>query len=463
MTTTTTGILTDRIFTPGLAQVAYLIADPESGEAAIIDPRRDVDEYVAWAEDRGLRFTAILETHVHADFVSGGKELSRVTGAPIYTPRMGDVEYEHTPVDDGDVIHVGRARLKAVWSPGHTPEHIAFLLLPDPESDTPVALYSGDVLFVGDVGRPDLLGQDATERLSNQLYETVTDRLKTLPGDVVVYPGHTAGSSCGKKIGDAPSTTIGAEKMGNYAFQHDTREAFVSDVMEGMPTPPAYYPQLKKVNKAGAAFLADVPDPRAMSTDDVRASMASGAMVIDVRDFAAFGQGHIPGAIFAGFGPNFHTWMGWLAPYDRDLIIVGGKDAPVDEIVTALRQIGLDRVAGYLEGGVDAWDGDIQSLPQLDVRTLQENLGDYHILDVRSPDEWEQGHIEGAMHHPATEIATGNLPTNLPTDKPLAVICGTGYRSSVANSILQAAGVDNLVNIAGGMTAWNEADLPTTR
>src|SRR5690606_847387 len=216
--TATTGILTDRIFTPGLAQVAYLIADTESGEAAIIDPRRDVDAYVAWAKERGLRFVAILETHVHADFVSGGKELSRVTGAPIYAPRLGEVEYEHTPVDDGDVIHVGRARLKAVWTPGHTPEHIAFLLLPDPESEEPVALYSGDVLFVGDVGRPDLLGDEATERLSNQLYETVTERLKTLPDDVIVYPGHTAGSSCGKKIGDAPSTTIGAEKFGNYAF-----------------------------------------------------------------------------------------------------------------------------------------------------------------------------------------------------------------------------------------------------
>lgn len=461
--TATTGILTDRIFTPGLAQVAYLIADTESGEAAIIDPRRDVDAYVAWAKERGLRFVAILETHVHADFVSGGKELARVTGAPIYAPRLGEVEYEHTPVDDGDVIHVGRARLKAVWTPGHTPEHIAFLLLPDPESEEPVALYSGDVLFVGDVGRPDLLGNEATERLSNQLYETVTERLKTLPDDVIVYPGHTAGSSCGKKIGDAPSTTIGAEKIGNYAFRHDSREAFVADVMEGMPKPPAYYPQLKKVNKAGATYLADLPAPRPLSLEDVRTAMANGSMVIDVRDFASFGQKHIPGAIFAGFGPNFHTWMGWLAPYDRDLVIVGGEDAPIDEIVTALRQIGIDRVTGYLDGGIDAWDGEVATLPQLDVRSLHASRGDYHVLDVRNPDEWAQGHIEGAMHHASTEIATGNLPANLPDDKPLAVICGTGYRSSVTASILQGSGVDNLVNVAGGMTAWNEAGQPVVK
>jgi len=260
--TTSTGILADRIFTPGLAQVAYLIADTDAREVAIIDPRRDIDEYVGWAEERELRFVAIIETHVHADFVSGGKELSRATGAPVYSPGPGEVEYEHIPIDDGDLINVGRARLKAVWTPGHTPEHMAFLLLPDRESDVPVALYSGDVLFVGDVGRSDLLGEEATERLSHQLYETVTDRLKTLPDEVVIYPGHTAGSSCGKKIGDAPSTTIGAEKRGNHAFQYNSRESFVSGVMEGMPAPPAYYPHLKKVNKAGATFLADLPEPR---------------------------------------------------------------------------------------------------------------------------------------------------------------------------------------------------------
>jgi hydroxyacylglutathione hydrolase len=456
-------VITDRIFTPGLAQVAYLIADREAGEVAIIDPRRDVDAYVAWAEERGLRYVAIIETHVHADFVSGGPELALRTGAPIYASRKGEVEYDHIPVDDGDEIQVGEARLKALWSPGHTPEHMAFLLLPTPDHDTPVALYSGDVLFVGDVGRPDLLGKDATEDLGKQLFTTVTERLASLSGDVVVYPGHTAGSSCGKKIGDAPSTTIGAEKTGNYAFQTDGQDAFVQQVLEDMPTPPAYYPVLKKVNKTGALLLSLLPEPSAMSPDEVRAAIADGALAIDTRSSEAYGEGHIPGALFAGYGANFHAWMGWIAPNDRDLVIVGGDEGSIDETVTALQQIGIDRVAGYLEGGMDAWDGDCSTLPHVDVQSLSHNLADYDVLDVRNPDEWKDGHIEGANHLPAYEIIGGETPKDERRTKPLAVICGSGYRSSVASSVLMARGLRNVVNVTGGMSAWNDAGLPTTR
>jgi hydroxyacylglutathione hydrolase len=453
-------VITDRIFTPGLAQVAYLIADEEAGEVAIIDPRRDVDVYVNWAEERGLRYVAILETHVHADFVSGGPELARVTGAPVYASRRGDVEYDHIPIDDGDVIRVGSARLKAVWTPGHTPEHVAFLLLPNPDNDTPVSLYSGDVLFVGDVGRPDLLGQDATQELGKQLYTTVTERLKPLPNDVVVYPGHTAGSSCGKKIGDAPSTTIGAEKLGNYAFQPDERDEFVEQVLKDMPAPPAYYPVLKKINKTGAPMISSLPEPEAMSASDVRTAISDGVLVVDTRSSGAYGEGHIPGAVFAGYGANFHAWMGWLAPYDRDLVIVGGGEGTVAEIVTALRQIGIDRVTGYLEGGMDAWDGEVSTLPQMDVESLSRNLDNYDVLDARNPDEWKDGHIEGADHLPAYEIIGGEMPSDEGRTKPLAVICGSGYRSSVASSVLMARGLKDVVNIDGGMSAWNDAGLP---
>lgn len=458
-----TTITLDRFFTPGLAQVAYVIADEETSEVALIDPRRDVDEYVRWAEARGMTFVAIIETHVHADFVSGGKELVRATGAPIYAPREGDVAYDYVAVDDGDIISVGKARLKALWTPGHTPEHMAFLLLPDPNSDVPVALYSGDVLFVGDVGRPDLLGQEATGKLSHQLYETVTERLKPLPDNVVVYPGHTAGSSCGKNIGDSPSTTIGAEKIGNYAFQHDERDAFISAVMDDMPDPPAYYPEMKKVNKAGAVLMDELSAPRPLSGEDLREAMSGGAMVIDTRTFTDFGAGHIPGAIFTGYGPNFHTWMGWIAPYDRDLILVGGDDALTDDILTALRQIGLDRVVGYLQGGMSAWDGETRTLPQVDVRSLKEYRGDYQVLDVRSPGEWQSGHIEDAHHVPANKIVRGETPEQASSEKPIAVICGSGYRSSVVSSMLLARGMTNIVNVPGGMTAWNDADLPVTR
>lgn len=455
-------IVTDRVFTPGLAQVAYIVADTSTGEAAIIDPRRDVGEYVSWAEERGLRYIAIIETHVHADFVSGGKELAKATGATVYASRLGDVAYDHVPVDDGDVIHVGSVRLKALFTPGHTPEHMAFLLLPNPESDTPEALYSGDVLFVGDVGRPDLLGEEATKELSKQLHDTVVNRLKTLPDDVVVYPGHTAGSSCGKNIGDAPSTTIGQEKADNYAFQEDEQGAFVEQVLRDMPSPPTYYPQLKKVNTTGATLIENLPAPRAMTVAELRSAQQNGALLIDTRQYWDFGAKHIPGALFAGYGPNFHTWLGWVAPYDRDLVIVN-DGSPVDDIVTALRQIGLDRIVGHLQGGMEAWDGETETLPQVDVRTLAETTDNYHVLDVRSADEWAAGHIEGAAHLPADEIARGEVPEAASGEKPIAVICGSGYRSSVSSSLLQASGVDNVVNVAGGMAAWNEAGLPVTR
>jgi hydroxyacylglutathione hydrolase len=454
-------MITDRIFTPGLAQVAYIVADEEAGVAAIIDPRRDVDEYVRWAEERGLTYVAILETHVHADFVSGAPELAAVTGAPIYASRLGESEFDHTPVDDGDIIEVGSIRLKALFTPGHTPEHMAYLLLPNPESDVPTALYSGDVLFVGDVGRPDLLGEKQTRGLAEKLFTTVNDTLKSLPDEVVVFPGHTAGSSCGKKIGDAPSTTIRAEKMGNYAFQPEEREAFIETVMADMPKPPTYYPFLKKINKVGAEKIENLSAPVAMSAGDVRSALENGALVVDTRTPEEFGEGHIPGSMFAGAGGSFHTWMGWVAPFERDVVVVSGGEWSVDEVVTALRQIGLDRVAGYLDGGIDAWDTELETTPMITAEELAANLDDYQVLDVRNESEWKDGHIASATLLPASEITDGALPEGMVEDKPIAIICGSGFRSSVASSLLQARGMDNLVTIQGGMEAWDAARLAT--
>lgn len=459
----------DRIFTPGLAQVAYLVADEAAGVAAIIDPRRDIDAYLDWATARDVRITAILETHVHADFVSGSRELAAATGAPIYASRLGQEEFTHTPLDDGDEVAVGAVRLRAYFTPGHTPEHMSYLLFDPAGGDRPLALFSGDALFVGDVGRPDLLGKGATRGLAEQLYRTVVDRLKTLPDDVVVYPGHTAGSACGKKIGDAPSTTIGQEKLVSYAFHARSEEDFIERVLVDMPAPPTYYPVLKRVNKAGAALLAALPAGTPLTPDMVAAQQAAGALIIDARTPEAFSAGHIPGAVFTGLGPNFVAWLGWLAPYDRDLILVLDHDADFVGARTELRRIGLDRVAGFLAGGMDTWRADgraIVTLPQLSVQELGARLaGDSQgltVLDVRSDDEWASGHIAGARHRYAGEIAQGaDIPLDDSTG-PVAVICGSGYRSSVANSLLQARGLRNLINVSGGMTAWQAAGLPTT-
>ena len=458
----------DRIFTPGLAQVAYLVADPAAGVVAVIDPRRDIDAYLDWANAHSVRIAAIFETHVHADFVSGARELAEATGAPIYASRLGHEEFAHTPLDDGDEITIGSVRLRAYFTPGHTPEHLSYLLFDPAHGDQPRALFSGDSLFVGDVGRPDLLGEAATRGLAEQLYHTVVDRLATLPDDVIVYPGHTAGSACGKKIGDAPSTTIGQEKLVSYAFHAPSQEAFITRVLADMPPPPTYYPVLKRVNKVGATLLADLPTGEALTPEMVATRQAAGALVVDARTPGAFGAGHLPGAIFAGLGPNFLAWLGWLAPYDREIILVLDHDEAFAEARTELRRIGLDRVAGYLAGGLDSWHSagrEVATLPQITVQELQERLAGAEppaVLDVRSDDEWTSGHIGAAEHLFAGLIAQG---ADLPLDGgsgPLAVICGSGYRSSVANSLLQARGYTNLLNVTGGMTAWQEAGLPTT-
>ncbi len=458
-------MIVERVYTPGLAEVAYMVADEAAGEMAVIDPRRDIDDYLAWAAERGLRIVAIGETHVHADFVSGARELAAATGAPVYAGRIGGTEFPHVPLDDGDEIRVGSLVLKALWTPGHTPEHIAYLLFDPAQGTQPLALFSGDVLFAGEIGRPDLLGPDAQQALIEQLHETVEQRLKALPDDVIVYPGHTAGSPCGKKIGDAPQTTIGQERAFNYAFNQHDRETFVRTVMEGMPKPPAYYPLMKKVNKVGPALLADLPDGARLSPADVAAKQAAGALVIDARSVRAFAASHLPGAVSVELGPSFAIWAGWLTPYDREVVLVVDDPAQFAEARTELRRIGIDDVAGWLEGGMTAWEAagqPLESTRTMSVADLAARLrseDDLVVLDVRDRTEWADGAIPGAVNHFAGEIAQGSEPP-VNGNGTVAVVCGTGFRSMVAASLLQARGRTNVVNVPGGMAAWREADLP---
>jgi hydroxyacylglutathione hydrolase len=461
-------VIIDRIFTPGLAQVAYLVADESTGDVAVIDPRRDVDAYIEWADERGFRITAILETHIHADFVSGSHELAARSGAPVYASWESEQSSPHTPLADAESVPVGSLSLKALWTPGHTPEHLGFLLIDPAQGTQPVALFSGDVLFVGEVGRPDLLGADQLQELATKLYHTVMDRLFRLPDDLIVYPGHTAGSACGKKIGEAPYTTIRGERIGNYAFQARSRDSFVQMVLNGMPLAPTYYPVMKQVNKVGATPLADLPEPNALDPTQVVTAAEDGAVIIDARPFEQFGEGHIPGAVAAGLGSDFVGWMGWLAPFDRDIILVLPSDDRLDEAVTDLRRIGLDRIAGYLAGGMRSWseDGrDTRTLPQISAQELahrREVRPNMIVLDVRSDEEWRDEHIPNGIHLYAGKIAQGADP-NLPKDSEIAIICGSGYRSSFVASLLMERGYRHLINVDGGMDDWNKRKLPITR
>ncbi len=462
-------MIIDRVFTPSLAQVAYLVADETTGDLAVIDPRRDIQACLDWASEHSLRISAILETHVHADFVSGAPELAAATGAPLYASRQGQQDFPHTPLDDGDEVRVGTLILRAIATPGHTPEHLSYLLINPAQGPEPVALFSGDALFVGEVGRPDLLGESQTKTLASQLYTTVSETLSGLPDALTVYPGHTAGSSCGRKIGDSPTTTIGDEKRFNYAFRPKSEDEFISTVLSGMPLAPTYYPELKRVNKEGAAPIESLKPGSALSTEEVTERVRSGALVIDGRGQDAFGEGHIPGSVALGLGPNFLTWAGWLAPYDRSLILVLDDPAQYPDAVRELRRIGLDQVDGFLDGGIAAWKATghpVEPLAQITVdglrARLEEEASPPLVLDVRREDEWEEGHIEGAGHRFAGEIAQG---ASIPFDpgQETAIICGTGYRSSLVASLLQARGHTSLINVSAGMEAWNEASLPTVQ
>jgi hydroxyacylglutathione hydrolase len=318
------------------------------------------------------------------------------------------------------------------------------------------------------VGRPDLLGEEQTRSLVTHLYETIHKRFAALANGLVVYPGHTAGSSCGRSIGDAPHTTIGAERLTNYAFRAGSPDEFVDRVLQGMPMPPTYYPVLKRLNKDGPPLLATLAEGGALDPDSVARRQAEGVLVVDARSPDAFGQRHVPGSVFAGLGENFAAWMGWLAPYDRDLILVLDDDDRFVEARTELRRIGLDRVAGCLAGGLDAWQAaghEVNTLGQVTVDDLAhwraEGRDGLEVLDVRRDDEWDAGHIADARHRFAGEITQGKRPPVDPAGE-LAVICASGYRSSVVASLLQARGYRNVINVRGGMDAWTEAGLPVT-
>jgi hydroxyacylglutathione hydrolase len=456
-------MIIDRVYTPGLAQVAYLVADERAGEVAVIDPRRDIDAYLEWANERAMRIVAILETHVHADFVSGARELAAATGAAVYAGRLGNTEFPHVPVEDGDKIRVGALVLRALWTPGHTPEHIAYLLVDPSEGEVPVALFSGDVLFAGEIGRPDLLGPEAQKQLIEQLYDTVEQRLKPLPDELTVYPGHTAGSPCGKQIGEAPQTTMGQEKTFSYAFNQPDRERFIRVVMTGMPTPPAYYPTMKRVNKVGPALLRDLPTSKPLSVLEVAAKQAAGALLIDARPVDRFARGHIPGAVSVALGPNFAIWAGWLTPYDREVVLILDEDEQYEDARTELRRVGIDAVAGYLAGGMIAWQAagkPIESMETIPAEDLASRLSAYTVLDVRDRTEWQAGRLPGAINAPAGDLAQGaDAPVN--GSGKVAVICGTGFRSALAASLLQQRGNHDIVQVDGGMNAWCAAGLPT--
>lgn len=463
-------------FVPGLAIYSYMVGDEKSKRCAVIDPTRDVGEYLEIARREGLRITHVLETHVHADFVSGSAELKARLGdeTQVVVSGMGGPEwtppYADRVVADGDEIALGSVRLRAIATPGHTPEHVAWALFDDTRSeDTPWLVFTGDFLFVGDVGRPDLLGEEARKTLAHQLYESVFGVLPALPDFTEIYPGHGAGSLCGKAIGSRGTSSLGYERRYSGALRERGETEWVASLLEGMPIAPPYFRRMKSVNARGPKVLGpELPGRKRFSAKEVHERVCEHCLVLDVRSKEAFAAAHIPGSINIPLGHNLPTWAGWVLPYDRPILIVPDDPADVPEVVTHLLRVGFDDVQGYLEGGLADWEThgfELGRLETTSVRDLAARLapgGDRpFVLDVRTESEWESGHIEGALH-----IHGGKLQERMgevPRDRALAVVCGSGYRASIAASFLKREGYADVTNVLGGMAAWKAAGLPTAR
>lgn len=459
-------------FIPGLAIASYMVGDEKAKQVAVIDPTRDVDEYLRIAKEEGLHITHILETHVHADFVSGSAELkARLHGKPqIVVSGMGGADwtppYADVVVQDGQELSLGSIRLKAVHTPGHTPEHVTWALFDDTRSqDTPWLLFTGDFLFVGDVGRPDLLGPEQQKQLAHQLYASVFEKLSVVPDFTEIFPAHGPGSLCGKAIGSRRSSSLGFERRFSQALKPAPEEQWIEGLLQNMPLAPPYFKRMKKVNAAGPKILGhELPGQRRFSAKEVHEKLCADCMVVDVRPKEAFAAAHIPGSINIPLGQNLPSWAGWVLPYDKRLLIVPSSPSEMPEVVTHLIRVGLDTIEGFLEDGLDAWENQgfpLSQLGSISVQELSARLQSEQapfVLDVRTENEWNGGHIHDALH-----IHGGVLRDRyqeVPRDRPVAVVCGTGYRGSIAASFLKGHGYPDVSNVLGGMSAWKATGLP---
>lgn len=454
---------------PGLAQYSYVIAS--EGRAALIDPIRDFDRYTDYLAAHKLTLTHILETHIHADFASGAPALAAATGAELALSAHDEGELfqyamPHHPLHNGDRIAVGRLTIEALHTPGHTPEHLSFLLYDnDHSTEHPIAIFSGDFIFPGSLGRPDLLGEYAKVGLAQQLYRSLHGRIARLPDALRIYPGHGAGSFCGASIGEQAQSTLGQERATTIVYRLD-KEEFVHRILKSVPAMPAYYPRMKHLNAAGAPSVSTLPGNTALTPRQVHDfAKYRSAILLDLRQPEDFAAAHIPGSLNMGAGPNLSLWAGWLLDAKVPIVLINntGDD---ESSRRALVRVGLDSIAGYLAGGMPAFTAAgyrTAAISLLNPKQVQDRLesapSQCVILDVRNPSEWAAGHIPAARH-----IPLGDLPRRLETlsaDQPIVTICQGGYRASLAASILARAGFPDTASLEGGMDAWSLHQITT--
>jgi hydroxyacylglutathione hydrolase len=469
-------MILERFYDESLAQASYLVGCPTAGTALVLDPARDVDQYLAAAAARGLRVAAVTETHIHADFVSGSRELAARSGATLYLSDEGAPDWRYAyaaaagavPLRDGDEIRVGGLHLRALHTPGHTPEHLSFILTDATASDRPMGVFTGDFVFVGDVGRPDLLERAAgvvggAEAGARQLFRAL-QRFKALPDYLQVWPGHGAGSACGRGLSAVPQSTVGFERIASWAFGIDDEADFVRAVLEGQPEAPRYFAEMKRVNREGPPPAAGLPAPALQPDERLGALVAAGALLVDARPAEEFAAGHVPGSLSIPLDGDFVSRAGALLPHDRPLYLLLDDDpGRIDRALRGLRSIGLDRVAGYLGAGAVAGraaaGGVLARLPAVRPEELADprRRAAVVLVDVRSPAEWDAGHLPGARHIPLGDLA--ERLGELPRDRTVVTYCRSGARSAVAASLLLARGLAHVAHLSGGLDACGAAGL----
>lgn len=454
-----------QLYTNCLSEAAYFISS--DGEAAVIDPLRDVDTYIQMAAEQNVKIKYIFETHFHADFVSGHIELAQKTGATIVYGPDTNASFKIHMAKDGEDFMVGKLKIKAIHTPGHTLESTCYLL--HDEAGAPHCIFTGDTLFIGDVGRPDLFsGNLSKEDLAGMMYDTLQNKIKTLNDNIIVYPAHGPGSSCGKNLGPETFSTIGVQKANNYALQDMTKEEFVNTVTSGLSTPPVYFPINARINKEGYGSLDDVygKGMQALSVADFKTKVSEGAWILDTRAATVFTNGFVPGSISIGLEGRFAEWAGIVLPYNQPLVLVTDEGKEKDSI-TRLARVGIDNVVGYLEGGYEAWQKagepidiiiDIEA-DEFAMDIPHDNL--LEVIDVRKPAEFDAAHVRGARNIPLDTLTD---PLNIATvedDHNLYIHCAGGYRSVIAASLFKRQGYHNLRNILGGFgKIKNEKRIP---
>ncbi|MBI3170831.1 MAG: MBL fold metallo-hydrolase [Chloroflexi bacterium] len=437
----------------GLGNSAYLIGSHETKKGILIDPLRDVDRYLHAASELGLTLTHVLDTHLHADFISGNREIASQTNAIIGASAEGHIEFEHIPLTEDSIIDLGAFQIHVMTTPGHTPEHISFLLV-EPNGRTPSALFSGGALIVGGAARTDLLSPETTLPLASHLYHTIHDKLLKLPDEVDVFPTHGAGSFCVAPSSPERTTTIGRERLTNTLAQPQSEEEFIKRALTGLPNYPTYYKYMRELNQKGARILGGVPILKPYSPSEARSLMDDGVVVVDIRHQKKFAAGHISNSYGIRVDAPLIVWAGWVIPFGSRILLLGESATQMEDAARQLIRIGYDDLLGYVEGGIEAWAKEypVETVQSMDASGLRDRLNEVTVIDVRRLSEWDEGHIPGAIHFEGGRIAWEDL--TFPKDKTLVIQCASGNRSMVAISVLKRRGIHNVIQAEGGINQW---------